>query len=74
MERFQSTGARQFRPRRTSHKEEDDTYVEHVEGVLKSGVTGRDAGKDFVAPQVAFKERALAELVEEMMDFFECPV
>jgi hypothetical protein len=53
---------------------EDDTYVEHVEGVLKSGVTGRDAGKDFVAPQVAFKERNLAELVEKMVDFFERPV
>lgn len=50
---------------------EDDTYVEHLEGVLKSGVACRDAGEYFVAPQVAFKERSFSQLIEEMVDFLE---
>ena len=50
---------------------EDHTYVEHPERVRERGVACRDAGEYFVAPQVAFKERLFAQLVEENVDFFK---
>jgi hypothetical protein len=55
-------------------KLQDNAYVEQIEGVFESGVARRNTRENFFAPQQAFKERALSQLVEEMVDFFKCPV
>ena len=53
---------------------EDNTHAEHPEGFVEGGVTPRNIGEYFIVPQGAFKERALAQLVEAIEDFFERPV
>ena len=53
---------------------EGDTYTEHVERVVERGIACRYTGKGFTAPQVAFEERTLAQLVEKSADFSERPV
>ena len=58
----------------TARRAEDDTYAEHPKGIAEGGVTSRNTGLDFTAPQVAFKEGALAQLVEEIVDSSERPV
>jgi hypothetical protein len=74
IESCQSRGARQCLTAKNARQVEDDTYAEHPEGVVEGGVARRNTGEDFIAPQVAFKERTLAQLVEEMVDFSERPV
>jgi hypothetical protein len=53
---------------------EDDTYIEHPEGVVEGCVTRGNTGEDFAALQDACKERALAQLAEDTVDFSERPV
>jgi hypothetical protein len=53
---------------------EYDTYVERFTGIIEGGVASRNIGEYFIALQVAFKKRRLAQLVEETADFFERPV
>lgn len=52
---------------------EDNSYTEHPEGVAKIDVASRNTGLDFIASQIAFKERRLAQLLEESLDSFERP-
>ena len=52
---------------------EDDTYTEHIEGVAEIDIASRNSGLYFIAPQVTFKERRLAQLLEETLDSFERP-
>jgi hypothetical protein len=56
--------------RRVGH----DTHVERLTGVVECGVAIRDIGEYFIASQVAFKERKLAQFVKATVDFFERPV
>ena len=58
----------------TAPRAEDDIYVEHPKGIAEGGVTSRDTGLDFTAPQVTFEEGALAQFVEEIVDSSERPV
>jgi hypothetical protein len=53
---------------------EDNTDTEHPEGAAEIDVASRNAGLDFIAPQVAFKERTLAQLFKEILDSSERPV
>lgn len=53
---------------------EDDTNTEHPEGVVEINVASRNTGLDFIAPQVTFKERTLAQLFKEILDSSKCPV
>ena len=53
---------------------EDDTYAKHPEHVVESGITRRNTGEDFIAPQVACEERPLTQPVEKLVDFSERPV
>ena len=53
---------------------EDVTYTEHPEGVAEIDVASRNTGLDFIAPQVAFKERMLVQLFKEIMNSSERPV
>ena len=54
-------------------KEWHNSYTEHPEGIAKIDVASRNTGLDFIAPQIAFKERRLARLLEETLDSFERP-
>ena len=73
MENCQSRTASQCRPRRMARRVEHDTYAEHLTGVVEGGVASRDTGEYFIATQVAFEERTLAQLAEATMDSFERP-
>ena len=53
---------------------EHDTYVERFMSIIEGGVTGRDIREYFIAVQIAFKKRRLAQLVETIADFFERPM
>jgi hypothetical protein len=53
---------------------EHDTYVERFTSIIKGGITSRDIREYFIALQIAFKKRRLAQLVEAIADFFERPV
>ena len=50
---------------------EDDAYAEHPNGFFESSVAVRDGGEDFIAPQVAFEERTMAKLFEEIVNSSE---
>jgi hypothetical protein len=50
-----------------------DTYAEHPKGIVEGNVAFRDTGEDFIAPQVAFKKRTMAQLFEEIANFSERP-
>jgi putative hemolysin len=58
----------------TTRRAEDDTYAEYPKRIAEGGVTSRNAGLYFTAPQVAFKEGALGQLVEEIVNSSERPV
>jgi hypothetical protein len=53
---------------------EHDTHIESLTGIIEGGVASRDIREDFIALQIAFKKRRLAQLVETTADFFERPV
>ena len=50
------------------------THVESFTGIIEGSVASRNIGEYFIALQVAFKKRRLAQLVEATADFFERPV
>jgi hypothetical protein len=74
IESCQGRGARQCRTRGKTTEVEDDAYAEHPEGFVEGGLTLRDTGEDFIAPQVAFGERTMAQLFEKIEDLSERPV
>ena len=53
---------------------EHDTHVKTFTGISDGGVASQDIGDYFIALQVAFKKRRLAQLGEAIADFFEHPV
>ena len=53
---------------------EDNAYAEHPQGIIESGVAFRDTGEDLIAPQVAFEERTMAQLFEEIANVSKNPV
>jgi hypothetical protein len=53
---------------------EHDTHVESLTGIIEGGVTSRDIREYFIALQIAFKKRRLAQLVEATANFFKRPV
>ena len=57
-----------------AHRVEHDTHVESFTSIIERGIASTDIGEYFVALQIAFKKRRLAQLVEAIVDFFERPV
>jgi hypothetical protein len=53
---------------------EHDTHVESLTGIIEGGVASRDIRQYFIALQIPFKKRRLAQLFETTADFFERPV
>ena len=57
-----------------ARRAKDESYAEHPKGVAEGGIARRNTRLDITAPQVAFEEGTLAQLVKEFVDSSERPV